>query len=97
MGVVELGLIMLAYVQPVVIGLLLCLSWRIVLVDVLWFVGATALRQRLRSTRFFECAAYSRLGGWLRYSTQALGLVALFLLYDVDLLFFFSEVTHYEQ
>jgi NADH:ubiquinone oxidoreductase subunit 3 (subunit A) len=97
MGYTELGLLGLAYIQPVWLGLLLFISWRTVLLDTLWFAGATALRQRLRSTRFFECAAYSRLNGWLRYSTQALGLGVLFILYDVDLIFFFAEVTHFEQ
>lgn len=52
---------------------------------------------RHRSTRFFECAAYARLLSSFRYGTQALGLAVLFLLYDVDLIFFMSEVLFYEE
>jgi len=33
----------------------------------------------------------------LRYGTPALALCAVFLLYDVDLIFFFAEMTCYEQ
>lgn len=52
-------------------------------------------RNRLRSARFFECAAYPRLTGWLRFSTQGLAFCGLFLLYDLDLVFFFSEATEH--
>ena len=55
------------------------------------------MRRRLKSTRFFECAAYARLVGWLRYGTQGLALCAVFLIYDVDLVFFFAEVTTFDQ
>ncbi len=55
------------------------------------------VRQRLRSTRFFECAAYSRLVGWLRYGTQGLALCAVFLIYDLDLIFFFAEMSTYDH
>ena len=55
------------------------------------------VRQRLRSTRFFECAAYSRLVGWLRYGTQGLALCAVFLIYDLDLIFFFAEMSAYDH
>jgi NADH:ubiquinone oxidoreductase subunit 3 (subunit A) len=43
--------------------------------------------------RFFECAAYARLLGQLRYDLQVLALCAVFLLYDVDLVFFLAEAT----
>lgn len=51
-----------------------------------------AARRRFKNVRFFECGAYARLIGSLRYDVQALSFVVVFVLYDVDLFFFFSEV-----
>lgn len=97
MGAPELALLVLAYLQPVVLGLLLWLSLWTTLAPTVYLSGASFMRRRFASTRFFECAAYSRLVGWLRYGSQAIGLTALFLLYDVDLVFFLSETLNFEQ
>jgi NADH:ubiquinone oxidoreductase subunit 3 (subunit A) len=55
------------------------------------------VRQRLRNVRFFECAAVPRLVGTLRYNIQGLAFCGLFLIYDVDLVFFFAEGLMYEM
>ena len=53
-------------------------------------------RIKKKSVRFFECAVYARLIGHLRYDIQILAFCALFIIYDVDLVFFLAEATHYE-
>jgi NADH:ubiquinone oxidoreductase subunit 3 (subunit A) len=89
--------LVIVYIQPPVMGVLLALRFRPGLIDTAWWARSLGIRQRQKSTRFFECAAYSRLSGWVRYGTQSLALCAVFLLYDVDLVFFFTEVTAFEQ
>lgn len=59
----ELNLVLLAYAQPPLLGVILALSLFYRLIDVTWFTRILATRRRLKSTRFFECAAYSRLVG----------------------------------
>ena len=88
---------LIVYLQPPLLGLLLTFALRPSLVDAAWFSRYAGARQRFRSTRFFECASYARLTGWLRYGTQSLALCAVFLLYDIDLVFFFAEMTTYDQ
>ncbi len=93
----DLCLLVLVYAQPPILGILLIFALWARLTDTAWLSQQLGIRRRLRSTRFFECAAYSRLIGWLRYGTQGLALCAVFLIYDVDLIFFFAEVTTFEQ
>ena len=54
---------LLVYAQPPVLGLILTLVLRPSLVEGSWFSRYAGVRQRFRSTRFFECAAYARLTG----------------------------------
>jgi hypothetical protein len=93
----DLSLLVLVYAQPPVLGLLLVFAFWSRLTDTAWLAQYFGVRRRLKSTRFFECAAYSRLVGWLRYGTQGLALCAVFLIYDVDLIFFFTEATAFDQ
>jgi len=93
----DLVVVVLVYAQPPLLGLILMFAVWARLTDSAWLAQSLGVRQRLRSTRFFECAAYSRLVGWLRYGTQGLALCAVFLIYDVDLVFFFAEATMFEQ
>lgn len=45
------------------------------------------------NTRLYECATVSRKNNLFTYSVNFLSLIISYLVYDVDLLFFFSEVT----
>jgi hypothetical protein len=92
----DLSVLAVVYAQPPLLGLLLATTLRPGLLSSAWLSRYLGVRQRTRSTRFFECAAYARLTGWLRYGTQSLGFCALFLLYDLDLIFFFAEMTAVE-
>jgi NADH:ubiquinone oxidoreductase subunit 3 (subunit A) len=89
----EFGLLLLLYAQPSVLGLALFVLARPGLLG--WAADAQlrGVRKRLRAVRFFECAAYARLAGRLRYGLQVLSLCAVFVLYDLDLVFFFAEAT----
>lgn len=63
----ELCVAVLSLLQPSLLGVVLyCVSYRSL---TLGFMGvfATQGRARLRSTRHFECSAYSRLVGKFRY------------------------------
>jgi NADH:ubiquinone oxidoreductase subunit 3 (subunit A) len=52
-----------------------------------------AVRLHPRGVRLFECAALSRLSSQVSYSPQALGSVAAYVLYDLDLFFFVPALT----
>jgi hypothetical protein len=80
--------------QPMCLGsLLFAIARQRLLSGLGWGARNLGPRLRLRGTRFFECAAYPRLQGVVRYQTQALALCGVFLIYDLDLLFFFPELA----
>jgi NADH:ubiquinone oxidoreductase subunit 3 (subunit A) len=54
-------------------------------------------RKRFKSVKFFECAVYSRLINSIQYDIFVLSLCILFILYDVDLIFFFPEAVNYDS
>lgn len=90
-----LGLGLMA--QPAVLGLLLYVSLRFHALAHSLFLTGTGARRRLAGVRFFECAALPRLVGRVRYTLPSLALCVLFVLYDVDLIFFLAETTAFEQ
>lgn len=89
----DFALVALLYAQPPFLFLLLvtCLSRR----ALAWVASGQqrGLRKRLLGVRFFECATRGRLHGSFRYDTSALALFVLFIVYDVDFFFLFSETT----
>lgn len=98
----EGALLILIYLQPPVIGVLLfVLGYRRLLLTANFSVIGL-LRQRRPGVRAFECAVAGRLGvgamgpqGGMEGPYQAF--LALFLLYDLDFLFFLSEATFYHH
>ncbi len=54
-------------------------------------------RKRFKSVKFFECAVYSRLLNSIQYDIYVLSFCVLFILYDVDLIFFVAEAVCFEQ
>jgi len=98
----EGALLILLYLQPPVVGLLLFVLGYRRLVLSTNFAVIGLLRQRRPGVRAFECAVAGRLGvagagaqGGLEGPYQAF--IALFLLYDLDFLFFLSEATFYHH
>lgn len=98
----EGALLILLYLQPPFVGLLLfVLGYRRLILSTNFSVIGL-LRQRRPGVRAFECAVAGRLGvsssggqGGLEGPYQAF--IALFLLYDLDFLFFLSEATFYHH
>jgi len=98
----EGAVLIFLYLQPPVIGLLLfVLGYRRLIVSANFSVLGL-LRQRRPGVRLFECAVAGRLGvagqgasGGLEGPYQAF--LALFLLYDLDFLFFLSEATFFHH
>jgi NADH:ubiquinone oxidoreductase subunit 3 (subunit A) len=81
-------------VQPLAIGLII---W--------WGLGAWvgsladkaalgAPRTRPSSLRMFECSSNGRLTSRVSISLNSLGVCLAFVLYDIDLFFFFAETAH---
>jgi NADH:ubiquinone oxidoreductase subunit 3 (subunit A) len=89
-----LNLIVLA--QPLILGLALFLLAHQGVLLGSFFSKHSGVRTHPKTLRFFECAAYSRLIGHLRYNLQALSLLAVFVIYDVDLFFFLAEIIAFE-
>jgi hypothetical protein len=95
-------LLVFLYLQPPFVGLLLfVLGYRRLILSTNFSVIGL-LRQRKAGVRVFECAVAGRLGvggsgaqGGLEGPYQAF--IALFLLYDLDFLFFLSEATFYHH
>mgnify|MGYP001807753918 CR=1 FL=1 len=90
------------YLQPPFVGLLLFVLGyrRLILTTNFSVIGL--LRQRRPGVRAFECAVAGRLGiagsgsqGGLEGPYQAF--IALFLIYDLDFIFFLSEATFYHH
>lgn len=96
----EGAITVLVYLQPPVIGIVFfCVAWRRLTSSQVYSVLGL-IRQRRPAVRAFECAVPSRLGqggagaqNGVELSCQAF--LALFLLYDLDYLFFLSEAVHY--
>ena len=88
----ELGIIFLASTQPLVVGVLAYLGCGRLLSRTLLHWGM-APAQRLTPNRTYECATYTRLSALLTLNTSAITLVFAFLIYDVDLILFVSEVA----
>lgn len=90
-------MVLLIFLQPIFLAAALYnLCW----VRFSTYIVATyrnvSTRLRLRGVRFFECASYPRRQEGLRYQSQVTPLMAVFLIYDLDLIFFFADVLVFE-
>ena len=92
----ELILAVLLLLQPPIFGFLFFSVARSGLAARFLFSQLKTTRARYKSIKFFECAVYSRLINSIQYDIFVLSFCILFILYDVDLFFFFTEVTCFE-
>jgi NADH:ubiquinone oxidoreductase subunit 3 (subunit A) len=83
--------------QPPFFGFVLFLLSRRGVVSKFFFSFLKTTRRRFKSVKFFECAVYSRLTSSIQYDVFILSFCVLFILYDVDLLFFFAEAVNFDQ
>jgi NADH:ubiquinone oxidoreductase subunit 3 (subunit A) len=85
------------FVQPPIFGFIFFALSRSGVAAKFFFSFLRATRVRYKSVKFFECAVYSRLVNSIQYDIFVLSFCILFILYDVDLIFFFTEVVCYES
>lgn len=84
------------FLQPPVFGFLFFALVRNGIISTHLFSFLKTSRRRLQSVKFFECAAHPRLLNAVQYDIFILSFCVLFILYDVDLIFFFTEAVNYE-
>jgi NADH:ubiquinone oxidoreductase subunit 3 (subunit A) len=92
----EFVLIVVTLIQPPIVGLLLLGLTRLSLISTSFGSFTKTTRRRLYSAKFFECAAHPRLLHAAHYDIVAISLCVVFVLYDVDLVFFFVEAVCFE-
>ena len=94
----EGALVVMAYAQPPIVGAILFIVAKRRLLESGALAALGLVRQRRPGIRAFECAVAGRLG-WGGRGPQGgsegacWAFLALFILYDLDFLFFLSEVV----
>lgn len=86
-------IIFLSMIQPILIGHLALFG----LMKVTNFgnlnTNLSGIRSKFLVSRVYECATYSKLSSLFTYSLNTLSVLLVFLIYDIDLIFFFSEIS----
>ena len=93
MGALDLVIAGIASLQPILLAFIIAATARMGVSLKFFFVNFDGARTRIRAVKFFECASHSRLVASARYDISSLLFCALFIIYDVDLLYFVFEVT----
>jgi hypothetical protein len=83
------------FIQPPLVGLLLFMLGRTALSSKFIFSFFKTYKKKLKGIKFFECAAYPRLVNTFQYDIFILSFCIVFILYDLDLIFFFTEATNF--
>lgn len=91
---IDLLIIILASVQPLIIGLIVTLSINNLFYNSKFYKYYNNIRSKTTTTKLYECSTYSRLNNNFTYSIQTASMCLAYLIYDVDVIFFFSESTH---
>ncbi len=89
----ETFLVLCLYFQPIFFCFLFFLFFKRGLLYRTLFLQVYSARRRYKTLRFFECAAYARQLSNLQLDLPVLALAVLYVIYDVDVLFFFIETT----
>lgn len=92
MSIVEVGLFFVSVTQPLCVGALAYVGLAKSLSRAGLGSTISARRERLASFRFYECATYSRLSSTFAYPISFTLVLCAYLIYDVDLALFLSEV-----
>lgn len=91
----DLLIIILASVQPLIIGFLVLFSIKNYFYNFFFFKYYNAHRVKTITTKLYECSTYSKLTSKYTYSIYTLSSCIMFIVYDVDLIFFFSETNSF--
>ena len=82
------------FIQPPVLGILLFVLGRTAISSKFIFSFFKVYKKKLKGVKFFECAVYPRLLNTFQYDIFILSFCLIFILYDLDLIFFFTEATN---
>lgn len=93
MADLEFFIALCMFMQPPFFGFIFFSVTRSGVASRFFFSYLKTTRRRFKSVKFFECAVYSRLINHIQYDVFVLSFCVLFVLYDVDLIFFFTEVV----
>lgn len=88
-------IIILASVQPLLIGLLVTLSFNNLFFNSKFYKYYNNIRNKTTTTKLYECSTYSRLNNKYTYGVQTISMCLAYIIYDVDVIFFFSESTQF--
>lgn len=89
----EFVIMVLFYCQNILAGLLIAKGLKKLMHSEGSQGIVTNRKSNISSYRFYECATNSRGGASLRYYLGFTTLICAFIIYDVDLIFFFSEMV----
>ena len=81
------------FLQPPIFGFLFFALVRNGITNAHLFAFLKTTRRRTTGVKFFECATHSRLINAAQYDIFIVALCVLFVLYDIDLVFFFTEAV----
>lgn len=96
MFVGDLQILLFCLLQPPFLGFVLFSITKQGLIAKHLFGQLRSIRKKFKSARYFECATAPRTIGRLSYDLQVLSFVLVFIIYDVDLILFYSEATAFE-
>lgn len=88
----EFLLLAVSCLQPLIIGFVAFLGLGRQVGSTELAQSLATVNQKLGAFRFYECAGYSRLGSLIRYNISFFSILIAFIIYDIDFVFFVSEV-----
>ena len=84
-------IICICYLQPVIISYFIFNMTKNSVFLYSWFEQITFIKKKKKSVKFFECASYSRRFSVFQFDIHYIIFCVIFIVYDVDLVFFISE------
>jgi NADH:ubiquinone oxidoreductase subunit 3 (subunit A) len=87
---------LISYIQPPILTYIIFFFTKNFIFNFSWFEQLSFIKKKKKSIKFFECSVYSRLINYYHYDIHCLIFCILFILYDVDLIFFFSEIIFFD-
>lgn len=93
MSYFDLIIVIIACFQPIIIGFVVTIGISQVTLSFSVFKKLSAHKSKVTSTRLYECSTNYRLAHFVIFELNAIALVLLYLIYDVDFMFFLAETT----
>ena len=93
MSYFDLSITVISCFQPIIIGFLAIVGVFNQFTSSSLFKKNNAHRQKITSTRLYECSTNYRLAHFIVFEINAIGVVLAYLIYDVDFIFFLAETT----